>query len=219
LSSNAVPFVRYLLRGCAAAVILAPPLTAQDDTSVTQTAATPSTRAAPTDLNAGTDANNDPPDDDLPPLINLSITVPRGDVSAAQIKACEDRADAGQISGEIVVCRQLGEDPANLYSSREEARKRFADETKYKGDAPPPSFIETCRDKGNPFNCVGFGSAPPPALLIDVGALPEAPEGSDADRIANGLPPLGQDGPSEEEIRQRRKALGLSAPPIEQDPE
>ena len=37
----------------------------------------------------------------------------------------------------------------------------------------------------------------PPALIIDVTALPEAPPGSDADRIARGLAPLGKDEPRE----------------------
>jgi hypothetical protein len=51
--------------------------------------------------------------------------------------------------------------------------------------------------------------------MIDVEALPEAPEGSDADRIANGLPPLGRDAElTPEEIARRRRALGLEAPPI-----
>ncbi|MGB7373397.1 hypothetical protein [Pontixanthobacter sp.] len=31
-----------------------------------------------------------------------------------------------------------------------------------------------------------FGAPPPPALIIDVTALPQAPEGSDADKIAKG---------------------------------
>lgn len=34
------------------------------------------------------------------------------------------------------------------------------------------------------------------ALIIDVTALPQAPPGSDADRIARGLPPRGQEGSS-----------------------
>lgn len=34
---------------------------------------------------------------------------------------------------------------------------------------------------------------PPPALIIDVTALPEAPPGSDADRIGRGLAPRGND--------------------------
>ena len=33
----------------------------------------------------------------------------------------------------------------------------------------------------------------PPPLIIDVTALPQAPAGSDADRIARGLPPIGND--------------------------
>lgn len=36
-----------------------------------------------------------------------------------------------------------------------------------------------------------FGGPPPPALIIDVTALPVAPPGSDADRIARGLAPRG----------------------------
>ena len=36
---------------------------------------------------------------------------------------------------------------------------------------------------------------PPPAIVVDFAALPDAPPGSDADRIARGLPPLGRDGP------------------------
>ena len=54
------------------------------------------------------------------------------------------------------------------------------------------------------------------AALQAAGLLPQAPAGSDADRIARGLPPLGQDEDlSEEEIRKRREALGLPAPKFE----
>ena len=35
-------------------------------------------------------------------------------------------------------------------------------------------------------NCVSFGYAPPPVYYIDLKAIPEAPEGSDADLIAKG---------------------------------
>ena len=37
-----------------------------------------------------------------------------------------------------------------------------------------------------------FGGPPPPALIVDVTALPAAPPGSDADRIARGLAPKGE---------------------------
>jgi hypothetical protein len=66
---------------------------------------------------------------------------------------------------------------------------------------------------------IGIGGVPPPALIIDVEALPQAPAGSDADRIARGLPPLGQEELSEEEIRKRRKALGLPPPKFEKRPD
>lgn len=34
--------------------------------------------------------------------------------------------------------------------------------------------------------CIGFGSAPPPAYIIDYSKIPDAPPGSDADLIAKG---------------------------------
>lgn len=146
--------------------------------------------------------------------IDLTVRKPRGEINQAQVRACEDQAEAGKISGEIVVCRQLGEDPDNLYSSRDEARKRYAEETASKGSPRAPDFIADCNDQGNPFGCIGFGGAPPPALMIDVGALPQAPAGSDADRIARGLPPLGQNTElSEEQEKARREALGIRPAP------
>lgn len=149
--------------------------------------------------------------------INILITVPRGEVNQAQAQECEDRADAGSISGEIVVCRQFGISGENYYSgSPEEARKRYAEETAFKGDPRAPNTFGI-PDHGNG---IGFGSVPPPAIFIDLEALPEAPAGSDADRIARGLPPLGEDPePTPEEIAKRRRALGLDAPPVPGEPE
>jgi hypothetical protein len=205
LSSNAAPGMSgFRLILSAAALTIAPalagsltaPLAAQDDTAATP-AAEPvaETPAAP-----------------ARPRVNVLVTIPRGDVNQAQAQECVDRADAGTISGEIVVCRQIGEDNANSFSGdREAARKRYAQETMLKGGARAPDFIADCNDQGNPFGCVGFGKAPPPALFIDVEALPKAPEGSDADRIARGLPPLNQNEDlSEEEEKARREAAGIN---------
>lgn len=142
--------------------------------------------------------------------INLMVTKPRGNVNEAQMQECEDRADAGSISGEIVVCRQIGENPDNLYSDRAEARKRYAEATANK-TAPPTPDVFGIGDNGKG---IGFGGAPPPALMIDVAALPKAPTGSDADRIARGLPPLGQDLElTEEQEKARREALGIRPAP------
>lgn len=174
-------------------------LRAQDDTATTPPAAEP-TAPAPLDV---------PPR----PSVNVLVTVPRGEVNEAQARECVDQADASTISGEIVVCRDIGDDGSNALSeSRAAAQKRYAQETAFKG-APraPEAFGIPDNGKG-----IGFGGVPPPAVFIDVEALPKAPAGSDADRIARGLPPLGEGGElTEEEEKARREALGIktAAPP------
>jgi hypothetical protein len=206
LSSNATPVVSgFRLALSALALIVTPvcfaPLAAQDDSS-----ATTNPDPAPPPAAA-------PPVETPQPRINLLVTVPRGDVNQAQLQQCVDQADAGTISGEIVVCRQLGDDGSNsLSGSRAAAQKRYAEETALKG-APraPEAFGIPDNGKG-----IGFGGVPPPALFIDVEALPKAPAGSDADRIARGLPPLDQEGElTEEEEKARREAAGIktAAPP------
>lgn len=179
-----------------AALWLGAPLRAQDDTAATPPAATP----APVDVAPR-------------PSANVLVTVPRGEVNEAQARECVDQADASTISGEIIVCRDIGDDGTNALSeSRAAAQKRYAQETAFKG-APraPEAFGIPDNGKG-----IGFGGVPPPAVFIDVEALPTAPAGSDADRIARGLPPLGEGGElSEEEEKARREALGIktAAPP------
>ncbi len=203
MSSKAAPVI---VRNFSLGLIMAwatQPLAAQDDAGVTP----PPEQAQ----EAATPDNSDE-------RINLMITVPRREPSEAQVRECEERIEAGELSGEIVVCRQLGDDPDNYYSgSREEARRRYAEETAFKNDPQTPDVAGGGIFRG-PATISGQCFIPPcpdePALIIDVEALPEAPPGSDADRIARGLPPLGQDEPSEEEIRQRREALGLPAPPF-----
>jgi hypothetical protein len=196
LSSNAMPGVPGFHTVFAiAALALAAPVAAQDDT-----AATP----APAQASAQAPAAAEPAPQ---PRINLMVTVPRGEVNQAQAKECVDRADAGAISGEIVVCREVGDDGANsLSGSREAAQKRYAQETAFK-DAPraPDAFGIADNGKG-----IGFGGPPPPVLMIDVAALPKAPAGSDADRIARGLPPLNENpNLTEEEEKARREAAGI----------
>ncbi|PKP65842.1 MAG: hypothetical protein CVT87_01635 [Alphaproteobacteria bacterium HGW-Alphaproteobacteria-9] len=178
------------------ALVMAMPLAAQDDTAATAPATETPPPPAPT-----------PPAPSPRPRINVLVTVPRGEVNQAQVLECEDRADAGTISGEIVVCRQIGDDGSNsLSGSRAEAQKRYAEETAFKDIPRAPEAFGI----PNHGNSLGFGSVPPPALLIDVTALPKAPPGSDADRIARGLPPLGQNGElTEEEEKARREAAGI----------
>jgi len=214
LSSNAASSLCTVAIGVGVAVaglLGTAPASAQDDAVVTPPAETEVEEPAQDQV------------DERPRPINILITVPRGDVNEAQAQECEDNADAATISGDIVVCRRLGESGENYYSgSREDARKRYARETAFEGDPQAPNVAGGGIFRGPATvsgQCLIPPCPPPRALLIDVESLPEAPEGSDADRIARGLPPLGQDeNLTEEEIRQRRDALGLPPPRYEKDP-
>ncbi|UAB78342.1 hypothetical protein INR77_00890 [Erythrobacter sp. SCSIO 43205] len=138
--------------------------------------------------------------------LDLSVTVPR-DPDALVEEQCERENDVGRVQGEIVVCRQLGEASDGSYD-REEFERGYAERTQ--GDKPVN--VSGMRDLAH---SITLGSAPEAVLMIDVEALPEAPAGSDADRIARGLPALGQDEDlTPEEIQRRRRAAGLDAPDL-----
>ncbi len=147
----------------------------------------------------------------------IDILVPpkgRERLSDAELRQCERESEAALISGEIIVCAQLGEDSSNYYSGdRDAARKRYAEETAFAGDIRAPDVAGDGIFRG-PATVSGQCFIPPcpkpPALIIDIEALPEAPPGSDADRIARGLEPLGDnDGTSDEAQKARNEALGL----------
>ena len=126
---------------------------------------------------------------------------------------CKKLQDAAILSREIVVCGQGQDQRVFRTQSAEEAKDRYARETMYKDKPPTP---DPCGPncgifKGDPTIgglCIpGLQKCPPPpAIFIDVSALPEAPPGSDADRIARGLPPIGNDLGTEEEKRRRQQA-------------
>ncbi|WPZ03359.1 hypothetical protein T8S45_11040 [Blastomonas marina] len=58
------------------------------------------------------------------------------------------------------------------------------------GDVPRAPDVFGIPNHGIP---IPFGSVPEPVLIIDLEAIPEAPPGSDADRVARGLAPRGDD--------------------------
>jgi len=185
----------------ALALILAPALVAQ-----TSPAPAPSTDTAATPAPAAEAAPAPQPAAEAPQRINLMVTKPRGEVNQAQVQQCRREADAGTISGEIVVCAETEKDQGALTGTRKETQKRYAEETANKGKPPTPDVF------GIPDNGkgIGFGKAPPPAITVDFSALPKAPAGSDADRIAQGLQPTGADEDlSEEQERARREAEGI----------
>src|SRR3546814_101038 len=102
--------------------------------------------------------------------------------------------EASILSGEIVVCRRKRDQSEFRTLPSEDAQTRYAQETMNKGNPQTPDVSGEGIFKG-PATVSGLciiGPCPkPPALFIDVTALPQAPPGSDADRIAHGLPPLG----------------------------
>ena len=126
---------------------------------------------------------------------------------------CARDADVGVIQGEIVVCRELSE-PSDGFWNKEDFERRYGEATQgiktpdVDGTGLPPGMVPIVTIKG----CF-IGPCPgEPAILIDVAALPTAPRGSDADRVARGLPPLGEAGdlgrgPVDED------ELGLPPPP------
>ena len=199
MSSNAEPdWCFSTLAICfAAAIGVSSPLSAQDDGDVT--------------VSDDADEAAEPAEPEPERLrLDLSVTVPKDESDKLLEEDCEEEADAARIANEIIVCRQLGEATDGSWN-KEEWQKRYAEKTK--GRSTPNTF-----GIANHGNAIGFGSVPPPAVLIDVEALPQAPEGSDADRIARGLPPLGRDPePSAEEIAERRRKLGLDTPAVPDD--
>jgi hypothetical protein len=209
LSSRAKPHVpAFAALAVLALAAWGGPVRAADDSLATVTPPAASD-AAGDGASAGDGAPPPPPEAEAEPRprINLMVTVPRAAASAAQQQECVDRAEAGRISGEIVVCGSTGsEGKAPLTGDRAASQRRYAQETALKGAPRAPDLF------GIPDNGKGIslGGVPPPVLYIDVEALPPAPAGSDADRIARGLPPLGEDGElSEEEERARREAAGI----------
>ncbi|MGB3711983.1 MAG: hypothetical protein WA985_09865 [Erythrobacter sp.] len=147
-------------------------------------------------------------------VIDLTVTVPRDESDRLLEEDCVEANDAATVSNEIVICRRRGEGTDGSWN-REEWERDYAARTQ----GSQPVDVAGAGIFRGPATVSGLCLIPPcppeAALMIDVEALPEAPEGSDADRISRGLPALGEDeGPTPEEIAERRRALGLDAPPI-----
>lgn len=125
---------------------------------------------------------------------------------------CSNEQEAAILSGEIVVCRRQQDQRKYRTLNGKDAEARYARETQYAGDIRPPDVAGAGIFRG-PATISGMCFIPPcpkeAALIIDIEGLPEAPPGSDADRIARGLPPLGRDAAAEDEAEQQRAALGL----------
>lgn len=98
--------------------------------------------------------------------------------------ACQPSDD-----GEIVVCAGSQDNEKYRVKPTSEVDPD-SDEALNDGLPRAPDFAESCKKSGQDKACIGFGWVPPPAYFIDFDDLPDAPEGSDADRISKGeIPP------------------------------
>jgi hypothetical protein len=166
------------------------------------------------------DLGPDAPTSEPPQQIDILAPPIESELATEAVyKECEDQRERGVVAGEIVVCRELEADTSQLYSgSREAWLKDYAERTQNVGTLPTPDVAGPGIFRG-PATVSGLCFIPPcpkdPALIIDVEAIPPPPEGSDAERVAQGQAPLeGDDAPLTEDSRQRIEAqLGLPEAP------
>jgi hypothetical protein len=103
--------------------------------------------------------------------------------SRLSVESVQDRCRSARKAGEIVVCVDRGEDLRVPTTAESDPDSLAARRALNNGVPRAPAFSRSC--KGQP-GCITGGWAPPPIYAIDPAALPEAPEGSDADKIAKG---------------------------------
>lgn len=84
-------------------------------------------------------------------------------------------------SGDIVVCATDSKEFRVQSSAELDPKSREA----LRDGVPRAPQLDRGSCKGEA-NCFGFGKVPPPVYYFDIAALPEAPPGSEADRIAKG---------------------------------
>lgn len=191
-----------------------PPRAGSDTPAKPAEPAKPERPRIPIDLGPDAPTSAEPPQ-------QIDILVPPQTSEAAdavELKQCADDTERGVVSGEIVVCRELPADTSQLYSgSREAWLKDYAARTQNAGTIPPPDVAGEGIFRG-PATISGLCFIPPcpkdAPLIIDVTAIPHAPQGSDAERVAKGLAPVeGDDAPLSEEDRKWVEAeLGLPEP-------
>ncbi len=125
-------------------------------------------------------------------VIDILAPPPEQEMDPVSVQECEDEADAARITGEIVVCRSLGEESDGSWD-QEDFERRYAEGTQ----GPKQPNVDGSGVKLPTEGSVAtitvtmrYGDPPPPPLIIDIEALPEAAPGSDADRVGRGFAPL-----------------------------
>lgn len=152
-----------------------------------------------------------------PQQIDILVSPRDGGYDPLAQEQCEEAREGTVITGEIVVCRDLSRGSTDGAWHRQGWERDYARETAYADDPQAPDVAGAGIFRG-PASisglCILNKCPPPPAILIDVEALPLPPEDSDADRIARGLAPRGDEGELSDEARSLLEAeLGLPPPP------
>lgn len=138
-------------------------------------------------------------DADEPVVIDILAPIPQSAPDPIREAECTRAQEAALLSGQIIVCAPPRNDDQFRTLSRDDAQRRYAEETAYKDDPQAPDLAGAGIFRGPATiggMCLVPPCPPPKAIIIDVEALPEAPPGSDADRIGRGLPPRGRDASS-----------------------
>lgn len=132
------------------------------------------------------------------PLVAQDAAVDGGDGGNAELTADEVIADSEPVVGPplppgceadplnntVVICAPRNDDQFRVPRRIDPARVDAY------GDVPRAPDVFGIPNHGIP---IPFGNVPEPVLIIDLDAIPEAPPGSDADRVARGLAPRGYD--------------------------
>jgi hypothetical protein len=87
--------------------------------------------------------------------------------------------------GEIVICAPGNGDEFRVQSTAELDPDSLEAKRLLDGGIPRAPQVGTVIDCSRG-GCIGFGSVPPPAYIIDFSTIPEPPPGSDADLISKG---------------------------------
>ncbi|MEN9683759.1 MAG: hypothetical protein RLZZ427_1510 [Pseudomonadota bacterium] len=121
-------------------------------------------------------------DNDLDAQVASRITITRNLYGAPPPRR---RCDTSGGDGAIVVCAPDRGEDLRVPSTAESDPASLAARRELNNGIPRAPQLDrgSCRGQAG---CVIGGWAPPPVYMIDVKAIPEPPEGSDADLIAKG---------------------------------
>jgi hypothetical protein len=115
------------------------------------------------------------------PTGTADLAMPLGPIDLTVTQKPRRRCGSSGGSGEIIVC---GADHGEDLKVPGSADEPGSHQSLYNGipQAPSLSGLPDCSQR----KCIGIGKAPPKIYIIDVKSLPEAPKGSDAEKVANG---------------------------------